>query len=241
MCFTIFEVVKFRECIFKPVELKEQDSNSTEGVEVKKSNIPNAGNGVFATKELSGYLFDCIGEPVEAWRYHSTSVPDHIYTGIDIELDNMIPFVWRGVPHTLGATINSSLDESDSNVEFVINEQCIESKIFHAEGFVQIHTKRTIQPGEELLLYYGEKFWKNYKQEEEEAYCAICLELHSTETDVMFLCDSCLMGYHTLCLEKLNKPIPDESHESWLCFNCLEEKENFLIKKNISHKIMISS
>ncbi len=196
------------------------------GFVVKKSLIPNAGNGVFCGKKsFDGGLviMNYIGEPMEKWIYDAIEVVDELFTGITFKT-KIGNGVWRGIPRTLGASINSSMHEKDANVEFIVNHAAIDSKtktLFGA-NFMQIRVKEgyTIRPGEELLLYYGSNFWKDFKAHKE-TFCAICLLYYSNKSDPMYLCDGrCLKGFHAQCLIKLHLTLPCSNCKKWLCPNC---------------------
>lgn len=223
MCFQITGVKKFKDFTFIRGPWKIAKDESGDNFEVSISKIPNAGNGVFAKKSFQpgDCLMEYHGEPIEPWYYDAIKVEDDLFTGIGFYFDDVGEGVWRGIPRTLAATINSCMKKTNANVVFeMIDNPITENKEFNGHGFCVVKALKHIEPGDELYLYYGKKFWKGRKFANE-AYCAICLLFHAIETDRMLLCDgSCGFGYHQQCLLKHTGYLPDMNQDPWYCFNC---------------------
>ena len=241
---SVFGITQFAGLRFHPSYFVKSQKN--ENVEIRTSNIKNAGNGVFATTLLEGgknglYLMDYQGEPLQEWIYDAIEIKDFVFTGVTFQhpLEKDLHGIWRGIPNTLGPTINSVTSRShDANVEFRIDysKMNIKKSTFEGVGFVEIWIKprKTIQPGEELLLYYSPSFWKQYTKKLQEDYCCVCLLYSSVKSNPLYLCDSCCNGFHLNCLieQKQNQCNTKQSKtkltqemlskEPWNCSNCSE-------------------
>lgn len=222
MCYEYTGVTKFKN--FKFITNRQWKDEDSQYLIVQKSSIPNAGLGLFTTKKLeyspNKPLLIYYGEPLEPWYYNAIENHNHIFVGVDFEIKNVGLGVWRGIYKTLGTYINSTDSKEKANVELILDYSCVNHKYkFIRDDFVKIYVKKDIiiQPGEELFLYYGDKFWELFNHQDE-SHCCICLKYHSIEQDPMFLCDSCNNGFHKNCLLKLNHSLPSE--DTWNCNNC---------------------
>ncbi len=242
MCFEETGIKKFRQFLFE--HSKWISYTQEKKFIVKKSLILNAGRGVFLKKsskpETSGSVIcSYFGEPLEQWYYEAIECKTNNYTGIKIKHPRLGVCIWRGIDKTLGVYINDAMKEKDANVEFVINwnEIDFKNKIIKGDNFINICVKKncTIQPGDELLLFYGKNFWKFLKKTNE-PFCCLCISLKSEKKNVMLLCDGCNVGFHQECLFKYNGRKEIIPKGDWFCFNCKET----MSKKEKSQQLKIT-
>ncbi len=222
MCFEDFGVEYFRNYKFLNKEwtsFKNDDPNFI----VKKSSIPNSGNGLYLrTKTLKPgqKILTYQGEPLETWQYEALDFSNEIYNGVTINIPKLGKCVWKGIPKTMGTYINSVMKDKDANVEFVLDFSQINHKLKTIHPYlVSIYTKKEIKPGEELFLYYGSDFWKIFKNRNEK-YCVLCISFDSHLKNLMLLCDGCGHGFHEKCLLKHNHKKERIPKGNWFCFNC---------------------
>lgn len=135
----------------------QQISYSWDGLEVKKSKIKNAGNGVFATKPLAaGTMIPILGitytqdtEPdsdTHVWEYQTRNekLKGRFVTG-NTEDEREKMYVRRGAAN-FGLSIAMIANEGSST-----QQNCIFKYDF-------LMTARSIKKGEELRVYYGENY-----------------------------------------------------------------------------------
>ncbi len=229
MCFSDIGVQTFRNYDFNHSKWIHYQDDTKKNFIVKKSNIQNAGDGLFLAKKSKTIiqalkLFDYQGEPLEQWYYEALEYEDNIFTGVKINIPKIGNCIFRGIPNTLGVKINAAMKEQDANVEFVIDFTKInhKTKTIDGDGLISIYKKPhcIIKPGDELLLYYGKQFWKNHKNHKE-AYCVICISFDSHLKNRIVLCDGCDLGYHERCLLKFNNNKKEHIPKGkWFCFHC---------------------
>lgn len=220
MCFQDIGVKKFRLLRFvhsQWIHYKIENNN----FKVKKSNIKNAGFGLFAKTNIkkNEKILNYQGEPLEQWYYEALEHKESIFTGVKINIPKIGNCVYRGIPNTLGVFINSVLKENDANVEFIIDYNKIKKETINGDGLISIYTKKEIKKGEELFLFYGKDFWKNHETHKEE-YCLLCISFDSHLKNLMLLCDKCNNGFHERCLEKHLGKKQKIPKGKWFCFNC---------------------
>lgn len=122
--------------------------------EVRKSAIPNAGNGVFATQkvpantDIGGYIGEYISE--EKWQELAASEKWHYVI-------QMPECAYQYVsPNTMIDGINGNIH---TRINYAPAEfQNVKYEYFCEEPFVRLVTLREIQPGEELYTDYGDKY-----------------------------------------------------------------------------------
>ncbi len=227
MCQSFFGIESFRNYKFIPAKWDQQ--NELTKFEIKKSHIVNAGNGVFA-KQLIKYtpipIMHVHGEPMESWKYNALDIKDEIYTGINFNFSSSIgKGVWRGIPHTLATSINSTFKENEANVEIAFNSKSIDvsRKEIDEFNFVNVYVKKNcvIKPQDELLLYYGPNFWKYFKKTKY-IYCCICLHSNSVKKNKIVLCDgsNCNLAFHEICYLKHTQKKIDLAMEFFYCLHC---------------------
>lgn len=226
--------------------LSREDYASILQLQVKPSQIPNAGMGVFTTVDLDSgtegkYLLDYEGEPMTVQQYQQMyeQTKNPIFTGIDFKIDKKT-YIWRGIPGTLGCTINSSLTKKDANCEYKdfskwnINEK---TNTFYESHTIQVWIKpnQKIAAGSELFTYYWNNSFKQHSTMEDEIKeletpCKICHELYSytdiqsSAYDPMLICSTCEQGYHLLCLynDYIDVDLEEiqNEHLDWYCSTC---------------------
>jgi len=83
---------------------------------------------------------------------------------------------------------------------------------------------RPLRSGEELLLEYGDNFWRHAQRVGE--YCQVCFRRDASALNKMFLCDhaatgsrptSCRVGQHAYCFDNASA-LPARS-QRWYCFD----------------------
>jgi hypothetical protein len=236
MCMTVLGAFKFNSYQLvapNPVHWTEEVKSLNNIVEVKTSSIPGAGLGVFTTQTITTgehgrYLCAYYGELLNELVYEAIVDDNYThFTGIHCSINCYMPGVFRGIPNTLGVTINSVTTHREAaNVEYKMDESKIDNKsnVITCDGLmsVWIRPNTTIALGAELFSYYSKSFWsrlKRYREELKEDYCCVCLLYHSLRYDKLVLCDNCNNGFHIRCLQKLGFEFID--CEMWYCLNCV--------------------
>ena len=220
MCLKEYGVQTFRKYKFQKPEWKHYKKDSIKNFKVQKSLISNAGKGVFAKKEFQSedFLMYYYGEPMEEWV--AEAIDDENCTSVALNLPRLGKCCYRGIYNTLGVFINSAIKDKDANVEFVIDRSQInhKDKIIYGEKLIYCRVKPnvTIKPGDELLLFYGPYFWKNFKHKDDK-YCCICVSIDPKPSHICIKCNS---AFHKNCLTS-EKPNLYKQKKTFMCFNCL--------------------
>lgn len=116
-----------------------------DGIDVRTSSIPKAGNGLFASKSFSrgSYITLYDGETVswtEAWRRPCLT---HMASKEGVIVDGLkVPIMGRGG----GSFINSSKLEAKAN-----------AKLVAWLGLLMIRAKKQIDVDDEITIYYGRR------------------------------------------------------------------------------------
>lgn len=137
-----------RTCMHLPFCYLHLAENS--GIEVRKSNIENAGMGVFALRDFKPnevvceYLGEIIDDKKLTTRYGETTAPYAISVTENKIIDAACQ---RGI----GSVINGSTTFKRSNVRFVAYRGKINIR-------VRKSPIRGLKQGEELLVYYGNDY-----------------------------------------------------------------------------------
>ncbi|XP_047146758.1 oocyte zinc finger protein XlCOF6 isoform X1 [Hydra vulgaris] len=123
-----------------------------EGMEIKKSLIPNAGLGVFATQKFD---VDIIFGP-----YQGIKVP------LDVPKDDIdTSYMWRVMKDGVDVYYIDGKDERYANWMRYINcsryeaEQNLEA--FHCQGEIYYRIYKQVEKGKEFLVWYGDEYAKD--------------------------------------------------------------------------------
>lgn len=134
----------------------------TELVEIKKSNIKKAGYGAFAKKFIKKgtRLSDYKGE-----RIDSTNIHNYELSKLETSDYRMIV---GDFPNTIIIDSQDAFIDKTNWTRFVnstksINDASLNMYSYQYNKKIYFKSLRDINPGEELLIYYGCKFWKNCK------------------------------------------------------------------------------
>lgn len=151
------------------------------GLQIKKSSIPNAGYGVFATRaykknELITYYHGAVGKRIEvadldpAYKSHARRINGY-YTmygnftengePINFDLYGMSQVVDKG----LGPFLNAK-DASETNCDwFILRSDANQNRMDESEDPFQIviliYARKRLYIGSELFIDYGEQYWQN--------------------------------------------------------------------------------
>ena len=109
---------------------------------IKKSGIPNAGFGLFATKKFpkDAKVIDYLG-----------TIHHHQIIG---------PYVLELNPHKFVDAANSKYVGGYSNTCRNNNSCTNNAKLTGYQGVGRIKTKKTILPGKEIYTSYGRNYWR---------------------------------------------------------------------------------
>jgi hypothetical protein len=120
-------------------------------IEIKKSNIPNAGNGAFTTKKIKkGTLFEYKGMWLDHQAYKKKKNHKlYIWEVYDLDSGNFIGYIDSGNKKTSNWTryVNCCRNKQEENLK----HKQIGKQVFY-------EAKRTINPDEELLIWYGDDY-----------------------------------------------------------------------------------
>ena len=120
-------------------------------LEVKASDIPHAGQGLFAKKAIRAntVIGNYLGKKMKSQEYQKLEIKAYVWglssgkyvDGFDLKKSNLLRFA--NDCYTAPEKNNLEALERDDKIYYV--------------------TKRDIFPGEELLIGYGERYWSNSK------------------------------------------------------------------------------
>jgi len=116
-------------------------NNSAFKLSIRKSNIIGAGKGVFTDETI----------PCESYigQYCGTRLYSVEFGSYFVKLSNQ--------PGGNMAMINDSFRSNLEN-----NCRLVENSNQHNEPIIEVWSCREILPGQELLMSYGDDYWKNY-------------------------------------------------------------------------------
>lgn len=123
-------------------------------LEVKPSNIPEAGNGLFATRNITNGSFLCVYRGTKLSLAKVMSLPmsarDYIMGGFGLNAHV------DASQHTdvLARYLNDNFDTSKINTRFIKLE---------SDACAMVFSTRDILKGEELYVSYGESYWRARK------------------------------------------------------------------------------
>jgi hypothetical protein len=116
---------------------------------------------------------------------------------------------------------NSGPQTAEANVKLMLDQHSQAGSVT-----LLVQPLRPLCSGEELLLEYGNHFWRHAQRVGE--YCQICFRRDASVLNKMFLCDhavtgggpsSCRVGQHADCFDSATA-LPARS-QSWYCFDHL--------------------
>lgn len=120
------------------------------GLRVKKSTIPDAGKGLFATRKfkkneiIGQYGGEVISGAEVTDRYSAGTAPYTLKIGANRYVDS-------ACKRTLMSTANSKKVRSHNNAKF--------STVPTANNNINVRATKTIQPGSEIYVFYGDGYW----------------------------------------------------------------------------------
>ena len=126
------------------------------GLKVKRSTIPNAGKGLFATKQFKK------GKPIGAYAGENISVAENNRRYGADDLDNA-PYSLsaRNMPgrildsacsRSLMSLANSKRERKRNNAKF--------SQHMKGDGTINVISTKRIKDGDEIFIDYGKGYWK---------------------------------------------------------------------------------
>jgi hypothetical protein len=125
-------------------------------VQVKRSNIPNGGKGLFATKDfqkkdvIGQYAGEMLTVEQNVVR-HGGSKTDHNAYGLQVGNTIIDSSCKRG----LMSLANGSKSKKSSNAKFM-------NKLL-AGGKANVRATKTIRKGDEIIIHYGSGYFKSAK------------------------------------------------------------------------------
>jgi hypothetical protein len=129
------------------------------GLKVKKSNIPNSGKGLFATKDfkknvvIGSYGGENVSKAEINRRYGNSKKDNAPYALSAYNAKGRV--LDSACRRSLMSIANSGRQRKGNNAKF--------SQQMKPNGTINVRATKTIKAGDEILIWYGKDYWKTAK------------------------------------------------------------------------------